>query len=147
MEAAVGDIGIVADRYEIADFSQPYLDTGIVMVVKVKPDVTNTRLMVFKAFELKMWMLMAALSVFTGVGIWLNEYANNNPEFRGPLPQNIGSMLWFSVTILSFVQSKFHPLTIQSKDKIFNSDCPKFHQHLFHDLQENLSKAICQGWY
>ncbi|XP_071922824.1 glutamate receptor 2.7-like [Coffea arabica] len=104
LDAAVGDIGIVVDRYRIADFTQPYLETGVVMVVTVKPDVTKTRLMVLKAFALKMWILLAALSVFTGAVIWLNEHANNNPEFRGPFPQNIGAMLWFSVTILSFAQ-------------------------------------------
>nr|XP_009796675.1 PREDICTED: glutamate receptor 2.9-like isoform X2 [Nicotiana sylvestris] len=57
-----------------------------------------------KAFKLKLWILLAVMSMSTGVVIWLNEYVNNNPDFSGSFPQLIGSMLWFSVTVLSFSQ-------------------------------------------
>ncbi|KAL3514526.1 hypothetical protein ACH5RR_027243 [Cinchona calisaya] len=102
LDAAVGDTQIMADRYEIADFSQPYLDSGLVMIVTEKRDVTAARFIVLKAFKLSMWIVMAAMTVYTGVVIWLNEHANDNPDFGGKFPQNIGSMLWFSVTVLSF---------------------------------------------
>lgn len=111
MDAAVGDTEIMADRYEIADFTQPYMESGLVMVVTVKPDLTKTRLIVLKVFTLKMWILIASMSLATGFVIWLNEHVNQNPDFCGPFPQQIGSMLWFSVTVLSFSQSKFNSLT------------------------------------
>lgn len=113
MDAAVGDTEIMAERYQIADFSQPYMESGLVMIVKVKPDLIKTRLIILKAFTLKMWILIASTNFATGCVIWLNEHVNKNPDFVGPFPQQIGSMLWFSVTMLSFAQSKSNFLHIQ----------------------------------
>lgn len=95
------------DRYELAEFSQPYIDSGLVMVVTERPRPEKTNFIVIKAFKLKLWILLAVMSMSTGVVIWLNEYVNDNLDFSGSFPQLIGSMLWFSVTVLSFSQSKF----------------------------------------
>ncbi|KAK6792761.1 hypothetical protein RDI58_011842 [Solanum bulbocastanum] len=104
LDAAVGDTEILPDRYELAEFSQPYIDSGLVMVVTERPRLKKTHFIVIKAFKLKLWILLAVMSMSTGVVIWLNEYVNDNPDFSGSFPQLIGSMLWFSVTVLSFSQ-------------------------------------------
>ncbi|XP_070056303.1 glutamate receptor 2.9-like [Nicotiana tomentosiformis] len=104
LDAAVGDTEIMADRYEYAEFSQPYIDSGLVMIVTERPILKKPHFIVIKAFKLKLWILLAVMSMSTGVVIWLNEYVNNNPDFSGSFPQLIGSMLWFSVTVLSFSQ-------------------------------------------
>ncbi|XP_060199436.1 glutamate receptor 2.9-like [Lycium barbarum] len=104
LDAAVGDTEIMPDRYEHAEFSQPYIDSGLVMVVTERPILKKTHFIVIKAFKLKLWILLAVMSMSTGVVIWLNEYVNDNSDFSGSFPQLIGSMLWFSVTVLSFSQ-------------------------------------------
>ncbi|XP_055836107.1 glutamate receptor 2.9-like isoform X1 [Solanum dulcamara] len=104
LDAAVGDTDILADRYEYAEFSQPYIDSGLVMVVTERPRLKKHHFIVIKAFKLKLWIQLAVMSMSTGVVIWLNEYVNDNPDFRGSFPQLIGSVLWFSVTVLSFSQ-------------------------------------------
>ncbi|XP_055835599.1 glutamate receptor 2.9-like [Solanum dulcamara] len=104
LDAAVGDTEIMPDRYERAEFSQPYIDSGLVMVVTERPGFKKAHFIVIKAFKLKLWILLAVMSMSTGVVIWLNEYVNDNPDFSGSFPQLIGSMLWFSVTVLSFSQ-------------------------------------------
>ncbi|KAM3342051.1 glutamate receptor 2.7-like [Capsicum galapagoense] len=104
LDAAVGDTDILADRYAYAEFSQPYIDSGLVMVVTERPRLKIHRFIVIKAFELKLWILLVVMNMSTGVVIWLNEYVNGNPDFSDPFPQLIGSMLWFSVTFLSFSQ-------------------------------------------
>ncbi|CAN4092701.1 unnamed protein product [Withania somnifera] len=104
LDAAVGDTEIMADRYEYAEFSQPYIDSGLVMVVTERPKLKKAHFIVIKAFKLKLWILLAVMSMSTGVVIWLNEYVNDNPDFSGSFPQLIGSMVWFSVTVLSFSQ-------------------------------------------
>ncbi|XP_015167538.1 glutamate receptor 2.8-like [Solanum tuberosum] len=103
----VGDTSILAERYEYAEFSQPYIDSGLVMIVTERPRLNKVQFIAIKAFKLKLWILLAVMSMSTGVVIWLNEYVNDNPDFSGSFPQLIGSMLWFSVTVLSFSQSKF----------------------------------------
>ncbi|XP_022894775.1 glutamate receptor 2.7-like isoform X2 [Olea europaea var. sylvestris] len=104
LDAVVADMTILDDRYDYADFSQPYMDCEIVMVVPAKKDLRSSIFIVVTAFEWKLWVVMAALSLSTGAIIFLNEHANDNPEFGGSFPQIIGSMLWFSVTLLSFAQ-------------------------------------------
>ncbi|XP_049349030.1 glutamate receptor 2.9-like [Solanum verrucosum] len=104
LDAAVGDTSILAERYEYAEFSQPYIDSGLVMIVTERPRLNKLQFIVIKAFKLKLWILLAVMSMSTGVVIWLNEYVNDNPDFSGSFPQLIGSMLWFSVTVLSFSQ-------------------------------------------
>ncbi|PHU20802.1 hypothetical protein BC332_11953 [Capsicum chinense] len=104
LDAGVGDTEIMPDRYEVAEFSQPYIDSGLVMVVTERPRLKKAHFIVIKAFKLKLWILLAVMSLSTGAVIWLNEYVNDNPDFSGTFPQLIGSMLWFSVTVLSFSQ-------------------------------------------
>ncbi|XP_055836108.1 glutamate receptor 2.9-like isoform X2 [Solanum dulcamara] len=129
LDAAVGDTDILADRYEYAEFSQPYIDSGLVMVVTERPRLKKHHFIVIKAFKLKLWIQLAVMSMSTGVVIWLNEYVNDNPDFRGSFPQLIGSVLWFSVTVLSFSQIRylvnlqFKPGNIKKISSI--SDYPK----------------------
>ncbi|CAK9135314.1 unnamed protein product [Ilex paraguariensis] len=94
----------MAERYKYAEFSQPYIESGLVMVVTVKPDIQKERFLFMKAFKTKMWVLMAIISIATGCVIWLIEHVNNNPEYEGSFPHQIGEMLWFSMTVLSFSQ-------------------------------------------
>ncbi|KAK4352094.1 hypothetical protein RND71_027612 [Anisodus tanguticus] len=87
LDAAVGDTEIMADRYEYAEFSQPYIDSGLVMIVTERPKLKKPHFIVIKAFKLKLWILLAVMSMSTGVVIWLNEYVNDNPDFSGSFPQ------------------------------------------------------------
>ncbi|XP_027368159.1 glutamate receptor 2.7-like [Abrus precatorius] len=96
LDAAVGDIQIVDHRYAFAEFSQPYIDSGIAMVVKVKPDKSNEIWMFMGAFTKEMWLLMAVLHLFIAFVIWSIE-----GEFNAEL-KSFGAILWFSVTILFF---------------------------------------------
>ena len=99
LDAAVGDTEIIADRYLLAEFSQPYVESGLVMVVKVEPEKKRTW-MFLNTFQKEMWFLMAGMILFVGFVIWFIE-KGDNPHFDG-----FGSMLWFSITVLFFVQSK-----------------------------------------
>ncbi|KAJ6344703.1 hypothetical protein OIU76_006265 [Salix suchowensis] len=102
LDAAVGDTEIMADRFQYVDFSHPYVDSGLVMVVTQKAETSQATWML-KTFTKKLWLLMIAMHVFIGLLVWLIERGNNT-EFEG-----IGTMLWFSVTIIFFAQRQ--PLT------------------------------------
>ena len=97
----------MADRYEYAEFSQPYMESGLVMVVPVKPDKTKEIWMFMSAFKMEMWVLMPSMHILTAFVIWLIERGENNPDFVHPHSSNIWTVLWFSVTLLFFAQSKF----------------------------------------
>ncbi|KAG7941464.1 hypothetical protein I3843_16G044700 [Carya illinoinensis] len=98
LDAAVGDTEIMADRFRYAEFTQPYVESGLVMVVKVKPDKLKEKWLFIKVFTKRMWLMMVVMHLFIGFVVWLIEHSGN-PEFEG-----FGAMLWFSVTVLFFLQ-------------------------------------------
>ena len=90
----------MADRFQYCEFTQPYVESGLVMVVTVKPDNLKEIWLFMKAFTKRMWLMMVAMHLFIGFVVWLIERGGNT-EFEG-----LGTMLWFSVTVFFFVQSK-----------------------------------------
>lgn len=91
----------MTDRFRYAEFSQPYIESGLLMIVPVKRDKLKEKWLLMKAFTTRMWLLIVTMHLFIGFVVWLIEHGGN-PEFEG-----FGALLWFSVTILFFVQSKF----------------------------------------
>lgn len=96
-DAAVGDTSIMAKRYRFAEFSQPYMDSRLVMVVPSKP--AGAKLHFTNVFKKEMWAILGALSVFIGFVVWLIE-RTKNPDFEN----HFGAMLWISVTVLFSIQ-------------------------------------------
>ena len=91
----------MTDRFRYAEFTQPYIESGLLMIVPVKRDKLKEKWLLMKAFTTRMWLLIVTMHLFIGFVVWLIEHGGN-PEFEG-----FGALLWFSVTILFFVQSKF----------------------------------------
>jgi hypothetical protein len=100
LDAAVGDTSIVAYRYHLVDFSQPYVESGLHMVVTEQPEKSKETWMFLHAFKKEMWLMMIAMHIFVGFVIWLIE-REVNEDLRG-----LGSMLWFLVTVLFYAHSK-----------------------------------------
>ncbi|EEF38776.1 glutamate receptor 3.1 [Ricinus communis] len=101
-DAAVGDILITANRnHESVQFSQPYIESGLVMVVALKSDRWNQSWMFMEPFSKEMWFLMAAMTVFTGFVVWSLEHEINE-DFRGPPNRQVGTSLWFSFSTVIF---------------------------------------------
>ncbi|CAK9312566.1 unnamed protein product [Citrullus colocynthis] len=96
-DGAVGDIGILAQRYKHVDFSVSYLETEIVMVVKEKNDKWKSMWVFMDAFQLTMWLLIPTMHLFISLVVWLIE-RQNNKELEG-----FGNMLWFSVSIIFYM--------------------------------------------
>ncbi|KAM1177301.1 hypothetical protein COP2_017197 [Malus domestica] len=98
LDAAVGDFEVISDRYHYVEFTQPYISSGLEMVVPVKPDKLKEKWMFMRAFTTEMWFMLFVTHLALCFVVWLieNEHGDN-PEIKG-----IGAMLWFSVTILFF---------------------------------------------
>lgn len=97
-DAAVGDIAIVTNRTKIVGFTQPYISTGLVIVVPI--DSSKSSAWVFiKPFTVEMWCVTAASFVIIGVVIWILEHRVNN-DFRGPLKRQLVTIFLFSFSTL-----------------------------------------------
>ncbi|CAN1327313.1 Glutamate receptor 2.7 [Linum perenne] len=100
-DAAVGDLTILAERYQYVDFTQPFTESGLSTIVRSSPD--DSPWMFTKPFDFQMWTMCLALLLYTIVVVWFMEH-NSNPEFQGPWNAQLGTALWFIFCSLFFVQ-------------------------------------------
>nr|POE59593.1 glutamate receptor 2.1 [Quercus suber] len=100
-DAVVGDVAIVAKRFQHAAFTQPYTESGLVMIVpvRIRPQTTNRGLLFMKPFTKAMWALIGAIIVYNGFVVWLIE-RNHNPELKGSALNQIGALLCLAFTSL-----------------------------------------------
>eukprot|EP00268_Persea_americana_P047357 TRINITY_DN4929_c2_g1_i1.p1 TRINITY_DN4929_c2_g1~~TRINITY_DN4929_c2_g1_i1.p1 ORF type:complete len:952 (-),score=187.96 TRINITY_DN4929_c2_g1_i1:109-2964(-) len=99
-DAAVGDITIVTNRTRIVDFTQPYIESGLVIVAPVKEKNSNAWAFL-KPFSLEMWLVTAAFFLLVGIVVWILEH-RINAEFRGPPRQQLATVFWFSLSTMFF---------------------------------------------
>ncbi|CAL9174899.1 unnamed protein product, partial [Musa hybrid cultivar] len=101
LDAAVGDIAIVRNRIKIVDFTQPYTESGLVIVTRVRGS-SSSAWAFLKPFTLEMWCATGAFFLVVGAAVWILEH-RENPEFRGTPKQQIATMFWFSFSTMFFV--------------------------------------------
>ncbi|CAL9015589.1 unnamed protein product [Prunus brigantina] len=98
-DAAVGDITVLADRLDKVEFTQPYMGSGLSMIVPAKPEKSTWMFM--KPFTWQMWVVTCAILIYTMFIVWFLE-RSSNPEFGGPLKNQIGTATWFTFSSLFF---------------------------------------------
>ncbi|KAL8149513.1 hypothetical protein AgCh_006502 [Apium graveolens] len=94
-DALVGDITIRADREGEVDFSLPYLESGVVMVVRVEPDRLKNMWIFLKPLSWDLWLTIVLAAIFIGLVLRMLERHVN--------PQRQLSMLFlFPLAALAF---------------------------------------------
>ncbi|XP_020264749.1 glutamate receptor 2.7-like isoform X2 [Asparagus officinalis] len=100
-DAVVGDVAIIANRSMYVDFTLPYTETGVAMLVPVKENINKCSWIFLKPLTWDLWLASFAFFLFTGFVVWVMEHRINN-EFRGPFSQQIGTVLYFAFSMLVF---------------------------------------------
>ncbi|CAI9298998.1 unnamed protein product [Lactuca saligna] len=103
-DAAVGDIAIITNRTRMVDFTQPYIESGLVVVTPVKKLSSGTWAF-FRPFSAELWCVIGIFFVVVGAVVWILEH-RKNVEFRGTPKQQVVTTLWFSFSTLFFSHSK-----------------------------------------
>ncbi|MBA0569618.1 hypothetical protein Golob_003337 [Gossypium lobatum] len=98
-DAVVGDITILANRAELVEFTQPYAESGLSMIVPAKSE--ESAWMFIKPFTWEMWMATGAMLIYTMFIVWFLEH-RSNPEFEGTWKTQIGTAMWFTCSSLFF---------------------------------------------
>ncbi|XAR55392.1 hypothetical protein NMG60_11035453 [Bertholletia excelsa] len=99
-DAAVGDITITTNRTRIVDFTQPFMESGLVIVAPVKGR-TSSAWAFLRPFTWEMWCVTGAFFLFVGAVVWILEHRINR-EFRGPPSQQLITIFWFSFSTMFF---------------------------------------------
>ncbi|KAL3845036.1 hypothetical protein ACJIZ3_002439 [Penstemon smallii] len=97
-DAAIGDIAIITSRTRMADFTQPYIESGLVVVAPVRKLHSNAWAF-FRPFNLEMWCATGLFFLIIGAVVWILEHRIND-DFRGPPRKQVVTILWFSFSTL-----------------------------------------------
>ncbi|XP_050387972.1 glutamate receptor 3.6-like [Argentina anserina] len=100
-DAVVGDIAIITNRTRMADFTQPYIESGLVVVAPVKTTLNSSPWAFLRPFNRMMWIVTAAFFLIVGTVVWILEHRLND-EFRGPPRRQVVTILWFSFSTWFF---------------------------------------------
>ncbi|KAJ0791092.1 putative periplasmic binding protein-like I [Helianthus annuus] len=89
-DALVGDISIITKRIKIVDFTQPYVESGLVVLVPIKK--LNSR-STFWPYTPQMWVVSMCFFILIGVVMWILEHTQND-EFGGTPKKQLVTILW-----------------------------------------------------
>lgn len=100
----VGDVTILAERWDYVDFTFPYTEAGVSLMVPFV-DQRKSAWIFVRPVEASLWTTTCAFFIYTGFVVWVLEHRVNK-EFRGPAHQQVGMIFWFSFSTLVYAHSK-----------------------------------------
>ncbi|GKV03080.1 hypothetical protein SLEP1_g15448 [Rubroshorea leprosula] len=100
-DAVVGDISIIANRSFYVDFTLPFTESGVVMVVPIRDGSNKNAWAFLKPLTWDLWVTSGCFFVFIGFVIWILEHRINE-DFRGPPLHHVGTSFWFSFSTMVF---------------------------------------------
>ncbi|KAF8021688.1 hypothetical protein BT93_G1976 [Corymbia citriodora subsp. variegata] len=104
-DAVIGDITIRANRANFVDFTLPYTESGVSMIVPIKGDDKKSAWIFLKPLKAELWITIGVFFVYIGIVIWVLEHRVNK-EFRGRPSKQIGTILWFSFSTMVFAHKE-----------------------------------------
>ena len=103
----VGDITLLSERLQYVDFTVPYAESGLSLVVPAKSE--ESAWMFMKPFTWQLWTATGGILIYTVLVVWYLE-RDPNPEFQGDWKNQISTSLWFTFSSLFFAHSKYHSI-------------------------------------
>ncbi|KAL9445389.1 hypothetical protein AB3S75_018393 [Citrus x aurantiifolia] len=94
-DAVVGDISIVASRTDYVEFTLPYSESGVTMLVPVKRDNRHNMWIFLKPWTWDLWLTVFAACIFIALIIRTMERHTENSEFAGSPRRQLGRIFMF----------------------------------------------------
>lgn len=95
---------ILAERLQYVDFTVPYAESGLSMIVTEKSE--ESAWMFMKPFTWQMWVVTGVILIYTMVVVWYLE-REDNPEFQGNWKNQIITSFGFTFSSLFFAHSEY----------------------------------------
>ncbi|KAJ1289766.1 hypothetical protein BS78_02G189500 [Paspalum vaginatum] len=98
-DIAVGDITVIYSRTRFVDFTMPYTESGVGMIVPVKENVIRNMWIFLKPLSTEMWLGTIMFIIYTGFVVWWLERINGNKHLHGPFSlKQLGNLMFFSIS-------------------------------------------------
>uniref|UniRef100_R7W138 Glutamate receptor n=1 Tax=Aegilops tauschii TaxID=37682 RepID=R7W138_AEGTA len=122
-DAAIGDIAITMRRTVTFDFTQPFIETGLVILAPVKEHITSSWAFL-QPFSLEMWCVTGLFFLIVGVVIWVLEHRIND-DFRGSVQLfNFVLRTHYTASLTSILTVQQLDTSIKGIDDLKNSNDP-----------------------
>ncbi|KAJ6924983.1 hypothetical protein NC652_018059 [Populus alba x Populus x berolinensis] len=102
-DAVVGDITIVYNRSLYIDYTLPFTESGVSMIVPIADNNSKNAWVFMKPLTWDLWVTSFLFFVFIGFVVWVLEHRINE-DFRGSVADQAGTSFWFSFSTMVFVQ-------------------------------------------
>ncbi|KAL3745661.1 hypothetical protein ACJRO7_014734 [Eucalyptus globulus] len=102
-DAVVGDTTILANRSLYVEFTLPYTESGVAMLVPYRDNKSKNAWVFLKPLTGDLWLATGCFFVFIALVVWILEHWINE-DFRGPATHQVGTSLWFSFSTMVFAQ-------------------------------------------
>ncbi|KAL6655544.1 hypothetical protein ACP70R_006370 [Stipagrostis hirtigluma subsp. patula] len=96
-DIAIGDITIGLNRTSYVDFTLPYTESGVAMIVPAKSSINKNTWIILEPLSRDLWFNSIIIFLYTGVVVWLLEFLGNKTNVRGLIPSKLGIMIFFSL--------------------------------------------------
>ena len=100
-DAAVGDVTISAERVREAEFTMPYLQSGLALLVLSENDSKAVQWIFLEPLTKQLWIATVVGFFFTGFVVWMIERPRN-PEFQGSSLRQLSNASYFAFSTLTF---------------------------------------------
>ncbi|XP_023742445.1 glutamate receptor 2.8 [Lactuca sativa] len=104
-DMVVGDVTILWNRSNYVEFTLPYSESGVSMLVPAKVDDSKNVWIFMRPLEMELWITIGGFFIYIGFVVWVLEHRVNK-EFRGPPHQQVGMIFWFSFSTLVFAHKE-----------------------------------------
>ncbi|KAJ6697695.1 GLUTAMATE RECEPTOR 2.9 [Salix purpurea] len=102
-DAVVGDVTIIFKRSLNIDYTLPFTESGVSMIVPIANRNTKNAWVFMKPLTWDLWVSIFLFFIFIGFVVWVLEHRINE-DFRGSASHQAGTSFWFSFSTMVFAQ-------------------------------------------
>nr|CAB3467317.1 unnamed protein product [Digitaria exilis] len=100
-DAAVGDVTITPERIMEADFTMPYAQSGLSLLMLSENDSKPIQWIFLEPLTKELWFATVGGFLFTGFVVWMIERPRN-PEYQGSRLRQFSNASYFAFSTLTF---------------------------------------------
>ncbi|CAN6202249.1 unnamed protein product [Urochloa humidicola] len=101
LDGAAGDVTITIDCIGKVDFTMPYTQSGVSMLVLSKSDLEPIQWTFLAPLTKELWFATVGFFCFTGFVVWVIE-RSKNPEYQGSSLRQFSTASYFAFSTLTF---------------------------------------------
>lgn len=106
-QAVAGDVSIRGNRAQYADYTIPYLNAEVYMLVHTTHEWNQTLWIFLRPFTTRLWITLICACILTGIALAILEYRAGNQRFAIPFYRQLVMVIWFPISTFFFNEGTY----------------------------------------